>query len=283
MLSIRQELCPPTCGVMITLGIVPEPAAPAAAARDRSRPSPPRQAGRSRAPPPGRRSPPAARGRRSPAARPASSGPSLAASIIPRVESFSGRQSTTKSAAASRSSSRSAGQSASTHAGLSTGNMSVARMRTSKAASNWASRRPTPPRPTMPTVLRVRSRVGRRMNSLLLLGAEERRQTAAPGGHQGDRVFRHLIGQHARGTGHRDVRLDHRGHQAMVHAGGRRLNPLQPARGGPRRPNRPALWRVRRRCRPQKALRRCAPGRRRRSRPPAWRRRSARCVSASTG
>ena len=64
---------------------------------------------------------------------------------------------------------------------------------------------------------------------LLLLGAEERGQAAAPAGHQRDRVLGHLIGQHARGAGDGDVRLDHRRHQAMVHAGGRRLDPPQAA------------------------------------------------------
>ena len=91
---------------------------------------------------------------------------STAASIMPRVSWSAAPQRIRKSTSGSRSSSRSAGQSDSTQSGLSMGNRSTARIRVSNALSVRASRRPTPPKPTMPTVLRVRSRVGRRMNSL---------------------------------------------------------------------------------------------------------------------
>ena len=66
---------------------------------------------------------------------------------------------------ASRSDSRSACQRASTYSGLSTGNRSVARMRVLNGRSTLASRRPLPPKPTIPTVLRCRSRVERRVKS----------------------------------------------------------------------------------------------------------------------
>ena len=69
---------------------------------------------------------------------------------------------------------------------------------------------------------------GRPANELLLLlGVEKDGQTAAPRGHQGDGVLGHLVGQHARGAGHGNLRLDDRGQQAMVHAGGRGLDPLE--------------------------------------------------------
>ena len=69
------------------------------------------------------------------------------------------------SAAASTSGSVSGGPRNSTPGGLRTGNQSVARIRTRNGASTSASRRPTPPRPTIPTVAPVRSRVGRRTTS----------------------------------------------------------------------------------------------------------------------
>ena len=95
-----------------------------------------------------------------------------AASIILRVVEFSGTLRIRKSTSGSNSSSRWAGQSDSTQSGLSTGNVSTASIRVSKALSSRDSRRPTPPRPTMPTVLRVRSRVGRRMNSFFSCAKE---------------------------------------------------------------------------------------------------------------
>ena len=64
----------------------------------------------------------------------------------------------------SMSVSRSIGQRASTCGGLSTGYVSTARIRVLKLLTISAIRRPTPPSPTIPTVLWCKSRVGRRMN-----------------------------------------------------------------------------------------------------------------------
>ena len=149
--------------------------------------------------------------------------------MIPRVESFSGRHSTRMSTAASRSSSRSAGQRASTYVGL----VDREHVGGQDAGLEGGQQLGQPPAdaPKPDDAHRAAGQIagGPADELLLLLGAEERRQAAAPAGHQGDRVLGHLIGQHARGAGDHDVRGDHRGDQAVVHAGGRRLDPPQPA------------------------------------------------------
>ena len=43
------------------------------------------------------------------------------------------------------------------------------------------------------------------------------------------RVVGDLVGEHARRAGDGDIRLDDRRHEAMVEAGGGRLNPAEPA------------------------------------------------------
>ena len=57
------------------------------------------------------------------------------------------------------------------------------------------------------------------MNSLDLLGTEEDRQTTAPGGEQRDGVLSDLIGQDGRCAGDGHIGSNHRGDQAVVHAG----------------------------------------------------------------
>ncbi len=63
----------------------------------------------------------------------------------------------------------------------------------------------------------------------LFLGLEKYRKAPQPGGDQGHGVFCYLVGQNAGSAGHQDVGDLHRRNKAMVHAGRRRLNPLQPA------------------------------------------------------
>ena len=123
-----------------------------------------------------------------------------------------------------------------------------------------------------------RSRVGRRMNSFFCWARKNTGRLRHQAGHQGDRVLGHLVGQHARGAGDRDVRRDHRGHQAVVHAGGRRLDPPQPALADHAVPIDRHLGVAAEDVGRETVPRRSAPGRRRRSRPRAWRRRSAGCA-----
>ena len=127
------------------------------------------------------------------------------------------------------SSTASAGSSSATCGGLFTGNQSVARIVVRNALSTSASRRPLRPRPMMPILRPVQ--VARRAADefALLLRTEERRQASQHAGEQCHRVVGHLVGQHARGAGDDDVRLDDRRHEAMVEPGGGRLNPPQPA------------------------------------------------------
>ena len=128
----------------------------------------------------------------------------------------------------SMSSSASAGNSSATQAGLFSGNQSVARIVVRNALSTSASRRPLPPSPTMPIRARCRSRVGRRMNSRFFCASQNVGRLRKQRGEQGDRVVGHLVGEHARSARDRDIRRDHRRHEAVVHPGGRRLNPPQP-------------------------------------------------------
>ena len=81
----------------------------------------------------------------------------------------------------------------------------------------------------MPTVLRVRSRVGRRMNSFFCCARKN------VGRLRVQAVIRAIVcsatwsAKAARGAGDDDLGLDHRRHQAVIHAGGRGLDPLQPS------------------------------------------------------
>ena len=61
--------------------------------------------------------------------------------------------------------------------------------------------------------------------------AEENRQAAEQAQQQRQRLLRHLIRKQPGSTGHRDVRLDDGGRQAVIQAGGGGLNPAQTTTG----------------------------------------------------
>ena len=135
----------------------------------------------------------------------------------------------------------------------------------------------------MPMRAPCRSRVGRRMKSRVLLLLEKRREIPQHAGKQRERLVGDLLGEHARGAGHGDVRRDDAGHEAVVEPRGRGLDPPQPAAADRFVPRHGHFGVAAENVGLRQVRRRFAPGRRRRSRPRATPPGCGRCAAARRG
>ena len=125
------------------------------------------------------------------------------------------------------SSTASAGNSFSTCGGLGPGHQSVARILQCEGAEDFGQTAAVAAEADDADAGAVQVARGAADEFAFLLGSEVGGEAAQEGGGEGDRVVGHLVGQHAGGAGDDDVRVDHRGDQDVVEAGGRGLDPEQ--------------------------------------------------------